>query len=145
MSTTSKPLSPAELQKIAKTAESALVQEVVEADRKAAEEKKAMHEAFMSRDVRDDVVERVNAAVRRAAEARKHELELFRFPASFCNDGGRRINNNDPDWAASLEGFAKRAYDTYVKEFKPLGYKIKAQVMDYPHGMMGDVAMFLIW
>jgi len=144
-STSNAPLRPEDLHKITKSAESALVQEVIETDRKADAEKKAMQEAFMARDVRPDVIERVNAAVRRAAEARKHELELFRFPASFCNDGGRRINNNDPEWPTSLEGFAKRAYETYVKELKPLGYKIKAQVMDYPHGMMGDVAMFLLW
>ena len=138
-------LRPDDLKKIAKDAESAALKDMFDADRKAQDEKKALKEAFMSRDIRSDAVERVNAAVQRAAEARKHELELFRFPASFCNDGGRRINNNDPSWPDSLEGFAKRAYEAYVEHYKPIGYRIKAQVMDYPGGKMGDIAMFLSW
>lgn len=136
---------PDALKKIMKESESALLRDMFEADRKAEEEKKGLREAFMSRTVREDAIERVNAAVQRAAEARKEEVELFRFPASFCNDGGRRINNNEPDWPVSLEGFAKHAYDVYVEQYKPLGYKLKAQVMDFPHGMPGDVALFLAW
>ncbi len=138
-------LRPDDLKKITKDAEVALLKETFDADRKAEEEKKALKEAFMSREIRRDAVERVNAAVQRAAEARKHELELFRFPASFCNDGGRRINNNDPSWPDSLEGFAKSAYEAYVEHYKPIGYRIKAQVMDFPGGKMGDIALFLSW
>ena len=40
---------------------------------------------------------------------------------------------------------AKRAYETYLKHYKPLGYKIKAQVMDFPGGKMGEIALFLSW
>jgi hypothetical protein len=138
-------LRPDALKEIAKHAEAAVAGEGLEADRKAEEQKTALKEAFMSREVRTDAVDRVNAAVQRAAEARKHEVELFRFPASFCNDGGRRINNDDPNWPDSLEGFAKRAYDAYVEHYKPLGYRMKAQVMDFPNGMMGDVALILSW
>jgi hypothetical protein len=138
-------LRPDALRHITKDAEAALVNEALDADRKAEAQKNALQEAFMSREIRPDAVDRVNAAVRRAAEARKHEIELFRFPASFCNDGGRRINNSEPDWPDSLEGFAKRAYDAYVEHYQPLGYKIKAQVTGFPGGMMGDIALFLYW
>jgi len=138
-------LRPDDLRKITRNVESAVVAETVASDRKAEQEKKALHEAFMSRDVRSDAVDRVNAVVRRAAEARKSEIELFRFPASFCKDGGRRINNNEPDWPDSLEGFAKRAYDAYVEHYKPLGFRLKAQVMEFPGGKMGDIALFLSW
>jgi hypothetical protein len=139
------PIRPDDLRKITKSAEVELVKEEAEADRKAAEERKAFEEAFMAREVRADAVGRVNEAVRRAAEARKHEIEIVRFPASFCSDGGRRINNNEADWPNSLEGFAKRAFEAYVEHFKPLGYKLKAQVMSYPNGMLGDIAIFLTW
>jgi hypothetical protein len=138
-------LRPDVLTKIAKEAESAQLKEASALDRKMAEEREAVKQAFMSRDIRSDAVDRVNAAVQRAAEASKHEIELFRFPASFCSDGGRRINNNQPDWPESLEGFARRAYDAYVEHYKPLGYKMKAQVMDFPNGMMGEIALFLSW
>ena len=138
-------LRPDDLRKITRNVESSIVADMLASDRKAADEKKALHEAFMSRDIRSDAVDRVNAAVRRAAEARKSEIELLRFPASFCSDGGRRINNKEPDWPESLEGFAKRAYDAYVEHYKPLGFKLKAQVMEFPGGKMGDIALFLSW
>ena len=48
--------------------------------------------------------------LRRAAELGNHEFQVITFPANYCNDSGRRINNNEQDWPDSLEGFAKRAY-----------------------------------
>lgn len=71
--------------------------------------------------------------------------QALTFPAKFCNDHGRRINNLGPDWPDSLEGFAKKAYDYYVKELKPLGYKLTAQILDFPDGMPGTVGIFLSW
>jgi hypothetical protein len=67
------------------------------------------------------------------------------FPASYCNDAGRRINNNLPDWPDSLEGFAKRAYDYYTRELQPLGYRLGAQILDYPDGVPGTVGLTLRW
>ena len=67
------------------------------------------------------------------------------FPASYCNDGGRRINNLDPDWPTSLEGFAKRAFEFYEKELRPLGYKLHADIISFPGGMPGEVAFILKW
>jgi hypothetical protein len=72
-------------------------------------------------------------------------VQIITFPASFCSDGGRRINNMLPDWPDSLEGFAKRAYDFYMKELRPLGYKLHAQVIDFPGGVPGEIALFLKW
>ncbi|HEY1385112.1 MAG TPA: hypothetical protein VGF43_15935, partial [Dongiaceae bacterium] len=57
----------------------------------------------------------------------------------------RRINNMEPDWPNSLEGFAKKAYEYYMAELKPLGFKLHAQVLDYPGGMPGDIGMYLRW
>ena len=42
-------------------------------------------------------------------------------------------------------GFAKRAYEFWRKELEPQGYKLRAQIMDFPGGMPGDVGMFLRW
>ena len=50
-----------------------------------------------------------------------------------------------PDWPNSLEGFAKKAYEFYVAELKPLGFKLTAQVLDYPEGMPGNIGLFLSW
>jgi hypothetical protein len=70
---------------------------------------------------------------------------MFSFPASYFNDGGRRINNNEPDWSDSLEGHAKRAYAYFEKELRPLGYKVRVEILDYPGGMPGNVGLFLSW
>ena len=108
-------------------------------------EQRELHEAFMAEDLAPDAVERLNKIVRIAAEQGFKEVQVITFPASFCNDGGRRINNMLPDWPDSLEGFARRAYDFYMKELRPLGYKLHAQVIDFPGGVPGQIGLFLKW
>jgi hypothetical protein len=136
---------PDDLKKISNDADMAKAQEYIRKAKKQEEEQKSLREAFMERDLHPEVRDRVNAAVRRAAEQGNHEFQVIAFPASYCNDGGRRINNGEADWPSSLEGFAKRAYDFYVKELQPLGYKIRVEILDYPGGMPGNVGMFLKW
>jgi len=136
---------PDDLKKLSDDADMAKVQEQMKRAKKQEEEQKSLREAFMERDVHPEVRERVNAAVRRAAEQGSHELQVLTFPANYTNDGGRRINNREPDWANSLEGFAKRAYAYYEKELRPLGYKLRVEILDYPGGMPGNVGMFLRW
>jgi hypothetical protein len=136
---------PDALKKISTNAEMAKADDYLKKSKKLEEEQKALHDAFMEKTIHPQVRERVNAAVRRAAEDGRHEIQIVVFPASYCNDNGRRINNNEPDWPASLEGFSKRAYDYYEKELRPLGYKIRVEILDYPGGMLGNVGMFLSW
>jgi len=136
---------PEDLKKITNDADMARAQEYMKRAKKQEEEQKGLREAFMEREVHPEVGDRINAAVHRAAEQGNHELQIMTFPASFCNDGGRRINNAEPDWSSSLEGFAKRAYAYYDKELKPLGYKLRVEILDYPGGMPGNVGMFLRW
>lgn len=136
---------PDDLKKISNDADMAKAQDYLKRSKKEEDEQKKLHEAFMHRDIHPEVRERVNAAVRRAAEQGHNELQVIAFPASYCNDGGRRINNNEPDWPSSLEGFAKKAFEYFEKELQPLGYKIRVQVLDYPGGMAGNIGMFLKW
>jgi hypothetical protein len=30
-------------------------------------------------------------------------------------------------------------------DFRPLGYKVRAEILDYPHGNLGDVGIYLVW
>ena len=140
-----KPLIPNDLKDIAEKVHMAKVQEQFDRVRKEQEEQRAIHEAFMSRDVHPEVMNRVNAAVKRAAEQGLHEVQVLTFPASFCNDQGRRINNGEQDWPDSLEGFAKKAHAFFEEELKPLGFKARAQVLNYPDGRLGDIGVFLAW
>jgi hypothetical protein len=138
-------LRPNDLKEITGEAETAKMGEEEQYRQKQEKMKKDLHEAFMGRDVHPEVVNRVNAAVRIAAKQGHHQIEVMTFPCTYCNDGGRRINNLLPDWPQSLEGFAKRAYDFYDKELKPLGFKVNAQVISYDKGVPGTIAMYLKW
>ena len=136
---------PDDLKKISNDAEMAKAQEYLKKAKREEEERNSLREAFMHRDIHPEVRERVNAAIKRAAEQGNHELRVITFPAKYCNDGGRRINNSEPDWPSSLEGFAKKAYEYYDKEMRPLGYKLRVEIIDFPGGMPGEVGMFLRW
>jgi hypothetical protein len=138
-------LRPTDLKKISEDVEAAKAREYAQWVQKKEEEEKKLRDAFIEREIHPEAKERVNAAVRRAAEQGKHEIQVFTFPATYCSDAGRRINNNDPDWPSSLEGFPKKAYDFFDKELRPMGYKLAVQIIDYPNGMPGNVGMFLKW
>jgi hypothetical protein len=123
--------------------------EKVEEERKLKEKKDRqqmeLREAFMSRVVQPQAIERINNAVSIAAKQGHHQIQVVTFPSSFCSDGGRRINIADPEWPSTLEGFAKDAFQFYDKELKPLGYKLHAEIISFPGGMPGDVGLFLKW
>jgi hypothetical protein len=99
----------------------------------------------MNQHLRADAREHFTRMVREAAERGRNEIEIIRFPSSFCTDGGRRINNFDADWPDSLTGVAREIYEAFEKQLRPKGYKMRAQVLDYPGGMPGDIGLFLRW
>jgi hypothetical protein len=136
---------PQELNEIISDAEMKKMEEERQRRQKREQEQSELREAFIARDIHPEVMDRINKAVRIAAEQGLKQIQIVTFPASFCTDGGRRINNMLPDWPDSLEGFAKRAYDFYAKELRPLGYKLNAQVIDFPGGVPGEIALFLKW
>jgi hypothetical protein len=112
---------------------------------KQAKQQAELREAFMSREIHPEVMDRINKVVRAAAGNGFKQIDVLSFPASYCNDRGRRINNQLPDWPESLEGFAKRAYEFYMKELRPLGYKLHAEVVSFPGGIPGEISLFLKW
>jgi N-acetylglucosamine kinase-like BadF-type ATPase len=138
-------ITPDQLRRIAEEKEMAQLREALEKKRKADEAQDQVREAFMSRDIHPEVFERVSRVVKSAAERGEREALVLRFSSEYCTDGGRRINSFEPDWPESLTGFAKRAYEFWQKELEPKGYKLRAQIMDFPGGMPGDVGIFLRW
>jgi len=138
-------LRPQDLKQIASDAEIAKMEEERLVERKKQDQKAALREAFMAREIQAEAIDRINKAVRIAAQQGKHQLEVLTFPCSFCSDGGRCINVADPEWPDTLSGFARKAYDFYAKELRPLGYKLSAEIVTWPDGLPGDVAMYLRW
>jgi hypothetical protein len=138
-------LRPQDLKEIASDAELAKMEDERQTKRKKEQQQIELREVFMSREIQPEAIERINKAVRIAAEQGRHQLQVVTFPCTFCNDGGRRINIADPEWPSTLEGFAKKAYDFFVKELRPLGYKLHAEIVSFPGGMPGDAALVLMW
>lgn len=138
-------VTPAELKKIAEEKEAAKLREALERKRAHDEEERRMREEFMSREPRPDALERFNAFIKRAAENGLSEVKVMEFPAAWCTDGGRAINNNEENWPETLQGWAKTAYGFYEKHLRDAGFKVRAQIVSYPDGNLGDVAIFVSW
>jgi hypothetical protein len=83
--------------------------------------------------------------VSQAAERGQNEVQIYRFPNSVCTDNGRRINNSLPDWEKTLEGRPKLGYEFWRDHLRPLGFGLKAEVLEYPGGVPGDIGFFLTW
>ncbi|MFS2008670.1 hypothetical protein ACCD06_02210 [Azospirillum sp. CT11-132] len=136
---------PEELHHITEEEELARMREALEHEKKREQEQAALRDAFMNQHIRHDANERFTNAVRLAAERGVTELQITRFPSTYCTDRGRAINNFEPDWPSTLTGFAREAFDIYAKHLKEKGYRMEARILDYPGGMPGDVGLFLRW
>jgi len=82
---------------------------------------------------------------RRNAAAGLTEYMLIRFPSQLCVDGGRAINAPDPHWPETLRGEPADIFRRWRNELQPRGFRIAAQIIDFPDGMPGDAALFMIW
>ena len=138
-------LRPEDLNQIASDSEMEKMDEERRLKERKEREQLELREAFMSREIQPQAIDRINNAVRVAAKQGLHQLQVVTFPCKFCSDGGRRINIGDPEWPSTLEGFGKQAYEFYVKELRPLGYKLHAEIVSFPGGIPGDVGLFLKW
>ena len=111
------------------------------------EKQKAVMEEFHKPPERtpEQLLQLIMQLVDRAAERGQSEVQVYRFPNSLCSDRGRRINNSEPDWDQTLEGRPRAGYEFWRDHLRPLGFHLRAQVLDYPGGMPGDIGFFLTW
>ena len=93
----------------------------------------------------EEALKRVAVIVERAVSNGLTEVQVFRFPNSLCTDRGRAINQQEPGWEATLTGLPKEMYEFWERQLRPLGYKLKVQIVDFPGGMPGDVGITLKW
>ncbi len=115
---------------------------------KAAEAEKA---AFMERMTKpsglsdDEILDKVSTVINRAVSNGLTSVEVFRFPNHLCTDNGRTINQGEAGWEKTLTGVPKELLEFWKRQLEPQGYQIRYQILDYPHGMPGDVVVTLIW
>lgn len=111
------------------------------------EQQKAVMAEFQQPPARspEQLMSQVMQLVSQAADRGQSEVQIYRFPNAMCTDRGRRINNTEPDWPQTLEGRPKAGYEFWREHLQPLGFGLKAEVLEYPGGMPGDIGFFLTW
>jgi hypothetical protein len=93
----------------------------------------------------EERMKRAAAIIERAAANGFTEVEVYRFPNVLCTDHGRAINQQEPGWETTLTGLPKELYEFWDRQLRPLGYKLRVQIVDFPGGMPGDVGITLKW
>lgn len=93
----------------------------------------------------EEVMKSAAALVEQAVRAGLTEVQVYRFPNILCTDHGRAINQQEPGWEDTLTGVPKQLYQFWHKSLRPRGYKLRAQIVDFPGGLPGDVSMTLKW
>jgi hypothetical protein len=93
----------------------------------------------------EEALKPVAIIVERAVSSGLTEVQVFRFPNALCTDHGRAINQQEPGWETTLTGLPKEMYEFWERQLRPLGYKLRVQIIDFPGGMPGDVGITLKW
>jgi hypothetical protein len=139
--------SAADLKRRMAEREAAKAAEELRQMREHEEKQKAVMDEFHKPPARtpDQLMQLVTQLVNQAADRGQTEVQIYRFPNELCSDRGRRINNAEPDWPQTLEGRPKLGYEFWRDHLRPLGFGLKAEVLDYPGGMPGDIGFFLTW
>ena len=93
----------------------------------------------------EEAIQRAIKIIERAVSNGRTEVQVHRFPNQLCTDKGRAINQQEPGWENTLTGVPKEIHQLWAKYFRERGYKLRVEIVDFPGGMPGDVAMTLKW
>lgn len=137
----------ADLEKIVETTAKHKEEEQRQTEREAEKKKKAELEALRRPvTISEQETKRLVEKFRAAAEQELSEYVIFSFPAKVLEDGGRAINNSDPEWPTTLVGQARGYYDAWEKYLKDKGYKIGARVSEFDaDGLIEEISLFIAW
>jgi hypothetical protein len=91
------------------------------------------------------VLKRVIAIIHQAVTNGLTEVEVYRFPSALCADRGIAINNQSPGWEETLVGLPREMYEFWERHLRSRGYKFVCRVVDFPNGVLGDIAVSLKW
>ena len=93
----------------------------------------------------DEKVKLASNVIQRAVRNGLTEVQVYRFPNVLCTDRGRAINQQEPGWEKTLTGIPKEIFQLWTDYLKPRGYRIRYQIIDFPGGMPGDIAITITW
>jgi hypothetical protein len=93
----------------------------------------------------EEKVKLASTVIQRAVRNGLSEVQVYRFPNSLCTDKGRAINQMEKGWEKTLTGIPKEIYQLWSDYLQARGYRIRYQIVDFPGGMPGDIAITLSW
>lgn len=93
----------------------------------------------------EEAMKRVAAIIQRAVRNGRSEVQVLRFPNALCTDRGRAINQQEKGWEKTLTGLPKEMYGFWERQLRPLGYKLRFEVVDFADGVPGDIGITLKW
>jgi hypothetical protein len=93
----------------------------------------------------EEAIQRAIKIIERAVSNGRSEVQVHRFPNTLCTDKGRAINQQEPGWENTLTGVPKEIYQLWAKYFRERGYKLRVEIIEFPGGVPGDIAMTLKW
>lgn len=139
--------SAADLRRRMAERETAKAAEEIRRMREQEEKQKAVMDEFQKPPARtaEQLMQLLMQLVNGAAERGQSEVQVYRFPNALCSDRGRAINNSEPDWDKTLQGRPRLGYEFWRDHLKPLGFGLKAEVLEYPGGMPGDIGFLITW
>jgi hypothetical protein len=93
----------------------------------------------------EEKVQLASTVIQRAVRNGQTEVQVYRFPNSLCTDRGRAINQREPGWENTLTGIPKEIFQLWADYLIPRGYRIGYQIIEYPGGVPGDIAITIAW
>ena len=93
----------------------------------------------------EEKVQLASTIIQRAVRNGLTEVQVYRFPNSLCTDKGRAINQQEAGWENTLTGIPKEIYRLWADYLKPRGYRIRYQIIEFPGGVPGDIAITIAW
>ena len=93
----------------------------------------------------EEKIKLASTVIQRAVRNGLTEVQVYRFPNSLCTDKGRAINQQEAGWENTLTGIPKEIYQLWADYLKPRGYRICYQIIEFPGGVPGDIAITIAW
>ena len=124
----------------------ARAQEIFAADQRREEERRQLQAAFMDRQIQPDGRARLQKALMDAAERGVNHLQIITFPSELCSDGGRAIKPTRRSRLAQDPGRLRATCVRILPDGTAThGYRLRAEILDFPGGKPGDVGITLSW
>ena len=93
----------------------------------------------------EEKIKLASTVIQRAVRNGLTEVQVYRFPNTLCTDKGRAINQQEPGWEKTLTGIPKEIFQLWTDYLQPRGYRISYQIIDFPGGVPGDIAITIAW